>query len=202
MKKSKLRNIKIRQVTVDQLNDRLLLTNLYLTQGLTLIIGLMWVLLQKRNVFHLLVIPSNYHFIYWGLSLAVIMLIVDFFISRVVPEDIMNDGGINEMLFRHRPVWHILIIALVVAICEELLFRGAVQYAIGPYWTSIVFALIHVRYLKHWIPTGWVFLSSYGLGYIYIQSGTLWAPIVCHFLIDLISGLIIRFRREHESVSK
>lgn len=107
----------------------------------------------------------------------------------------MDDGGINEMLFRNRPVWHIAIICVIVSVCEELLFRGAIQHGLGPYWTSIIFALIHVRYLRHWIPTGWVFLSSYALGYIYIQAGTLWAPIVCHFLIDFISGLVIKFRR-------
>ncbi|MNP75377.1 CAAX amino terminal protease self- immunity [compost metagenome] len=84
----------------------------------------------------------------------------------------------------------------MVAVCEELLFRGAIQHTFGPYWTSILFAVIHVRYLRHWIPTAWVFLSSYGLGYIYIHTGTLWAPILCHFLIDLFSGLVIRYRRE------
>lgn len=120
---------------------------------------------------------------------------VDFLLSRFVKEESLDDGGINEMLFRNRPVWHIAIICVIVSICEELLFRGAIQYGLGPYWTSIIFALIHVRYLRHWIPTGWVFLSSYALGYIYIQAGTLWAPIVCHFLIDFISGLVIKFRR-------
>jgi membrane protease YdiL (CAAX protease family) len=105
-------------------------------------------------------------------------------------------GGVNDRIFRSRAVWHIAVISLVVAICEELLFRGAIQHAIGPYWTSIVFAAIHVRYLRHWIPTGLVFSISYGLGFIYEESGTLWAPIIAHFAIDFIMGLIIRFRRE------
>ncbi|MNW57385.1 CAAX amino terminal protease self- immunity [compost metagenome] len=108
----------------------------------------------------------------------------------------MDDGGINSLLFRNRPIWHIAVISAIVAICEELLFRGAIQNGIGPYWTSILFAAIHVRYLRHWIPTAWVFASSYGLGFIYLQTGTLWAPILCHFLIDLVSGLVIKFRRE------
>ena len=57
------------------------------------------------------------------------MLAVDFVLSRFVSEDSMDDGGINEMLFRKRPVWHIFVIALIVSICEELLFRGAIQHA-------------------------------------------------------------------------
>lgn len=195
MKKIKF-NFKIKQVTADQLTDRLLLLNLYLTQGLTLIIGLIWVFLQKRNPFELFSLPNSVNFMTWGIGLAVIMLIVDFVLSRVVKEEELDDGGINRMLFRNRPLWHIILISAIVAICEELLFRGAIQYAIGPYWTSIIFALIHIRYLKHWLPTGWVFLSSYGLGLIYIYSGTIWAPILCHFLIDCISGMVIRYRSE------
>lgn len=188
--------LNFRQPEIHELNERMLLINLYLTQFLTLVIGTVWVLLQGRNLLVLFDLPDDLRFLWWGLGFAAVMLVVDLLISNVVPEDAMDDGGINRMLFRNRPVWHIVCIAAIVSICEELLFRGAIQHAFGPYWTSIIFALIHIRYLRHWIPTGWVFLSSYGLGYIYIQADTLWAPILCHFVIDLISGLVLRFRRE------
>ncbi|WP_433946406.1 lysostaphin resistance A-like protein [Paenibacillus sp. SN-8-1] len=196
MKKFKFGNVKIEPIEPGQLNERLLLINLYITQGLALLIGLVILFFQKQSVVSLLKFPNDPGFFYWGAGLAGVMFLIDLVLSKVIPEESMDDGGINEMLFRTRPVWHIIVIAAFVAICEELLFRGAIQHAFGPYWTSIIFAIIHIRYLKHWIPTGWVFLSSYGLGYIYIHSGTLWAPILCHFIIDLVSGLIIRFRRD------
>ncbi|WP_017814374.1 CPBP family intramembrane glutamic endopeptidase [Paenibacillus shenyangensis] len=196
MKKGKFRSFKLKRVQPEQLTDKLLLANLYLTQGLTLLVGMIWIWLQGRNPFALLELPASLHFVWWGLGLAGAMLLADLFISRIVPESSMDDGGINEMIFKNRPIWHIIIITLIVGICEEILFRGAIQHAFGPYWTSIIFAAIHFRYLRHWIPTGWVFVSSYALGYIYIESGTLWAPILCHFMIDLISGLIISLRRE------
>lgn len=196
MKKMNFKRFKFRKVTVDDLNDRLLLINLYITQGLTLIIGILWILFQRRNPISLLAMPNGYEFVYWGLGLSVLVLAFDILLSKWVPNDAMDDGGINDMLFRARPVWHIVLIAAIVAICEELLFRGAIQYAFGPYWTSIIFAVIHVRYLRHWIPTGMVFAISYGLGSLYILTGTLWAPIITHFVVDLVMGLIIRFRRE------
>lgn len=194
-----MKKIKIKKIEPHQLTDRLLLINLYLTQGITLVVALVWIWLQQRNPLQLLAWPQDAGFALWGIGLALAMLLIDLLLSRIVPESSLDDGGINEMLFRGRSVWHIVLIAFIVSVCEELLFRGAIQHAFGPYWTSILFALIHVRYLRHWIPTGWVFLSSYGLGYVYIQSGTLWAPILCHFLIDLISGMIIRFRRKEEN---
>jgi len=196
MKKFDFRKIKFRQVSVDELDDRMLLINLYATQGITFIIGLVWLFFQGRNPIRVLQLPSGGQFALWGVGLALCVLAVDFLISRWVPEEAADDGGVNERIFRGRPVWHIAVICIVVSLCEELLFRGAIQHAIGPYWTSIVFAAIHVRYLRHWIPTGLVFSISYGLGWIELQTGSLWAPIVAHFLIDFIMGLIIRFRRE------
>jgi hypothetical protein len=196
MKKFDIRNIKVRKVNVDEIDDRMLLINLYATQALTFIIGIIWLLFQHQNFIELLGIPTMPDALWWGLGLAAAVVAVDLLISRWVPEDAADDGGVNERIFKHRAIWHIAVISLVVAICEELLFRGAIQHAIGPYWTSIVFAAIHVRYLRHWIPTGLVFSISYGLGWIYEQSGTIWAPIIAHFAIDFVMGLIIRFRRE------
>lgn len=199
MKKFDIRNIRVRKVNVDEIDDRMLLINLYATQALTLIIGIIWIFFQRQNLLDLLSIPNELKFLWWGAGLAAAVIAVDLLISRWVPEEAADDGGVNDRIFRGRAVWHIVVISFVVAVCEELLFRGAIQHAIGPYWTSIIFATIHVRYLKHWIPTGLVFSISYGLGWIYEQSGTLWAPILAHFLIDLVMGLIIRFRREsHE----
>lgn len=196
MKKFKFGNIKIQKVDPAQIDDRLLLINLYFTQGLALFIGLIILFFQKRNPLAILNFPNDPNFLYWGAGLAAAMFLIDLALSKFIMEESMDDGGINNKLFRTRPVWHIAVIALVVSVCEELLFRGAIQHGIGPYWTSVLFAAIHIRYLRHWLPTGWVFASSYGLGYIYVQTGTLWAPIVCHFLIDLISGLVIKYRRE------
>ncbi|MFC5467807.1 type II CAAX prenyl endopeptidase Rce1 family protein [Cohnella suwonensis] len=198
MRKFDIRNIKIRKVNAEDLDDRMLLANLYLTQGLTLIIGIAWLLFQGRNPIVLFELPGGWNFALWGAGLAILVLVFDLAISRFVPEEAADDGGINEKLFKNRPIWHIAVISLIVAICEEALFRGAIQHAFGAYWTSILFAAIHVRYLRHWVPTGLVFGISYGLGWIMIESSTIWAPILAHFLVDLTMGCIIRFRREQE----
>jgi len=176
----------------------MLLINLYLTQALTFIIGIAWIFFQGRNPLRVLELPPDWHFAFWGAGLAAAVLAVDLAISRWMPDEASDDGGVNERIFRTRSVWHIVLISMIVAVCEELLFRGAVQQSFGPYWTSILFASIHVRYLRHWIPTGLVFSISYGLGWTLIWSGTIWAPIAAHFLVDMTMGLIIRFRSEPE----
>lgn len=197
MRKWNWKNVTIRKVDIAQLDDRLLLVNLYVTQALTFIIGCIVLFFQhNHDIFHRLRIDDPASVLLWGAGFAVAVLAVDLSISRWVPEEVSDDGGVNEKLFRTRPVWHIAVISLIVAICEELLFRGAIQHAFGPYWTSILFAAIHIRYLRHWLMTGLVFGISYGLGWIYIETGSLWTPIVAHFMIDLVMGCIIRFRRD------
>lgn len=196
MKKFDWRNIRLRKVSIEELNERILLINLYATQAITLLVGLITVYLQKNNNLHLFDLSAGWNIVMWGGLFAVLVLLTDVFAGRWVPEEVTDDGGINRMLFENRPVWHIVLISLIVAVCEEILFRGAIQHAIGAYWTSIVFAAVHVRYLKHWIMTGLVFSISYGLGWIYIQTGTLLTPILAHFIIDFVMGSIIRFRRE------
>lgn len=198
MKKWDIRKIKIRPVRMEELNDRLLLINLYVTQLVTLIVGLIILLFQKNALLDRfsLQLPEM---LIWGIGLAAAVLVCDFVVGQFVPDDVSDDGGINEMMFAGRPLWHIALLCLVVAFCEEILFRGAIQHALGPYWTSILFAAIHVRYLQSWLMTGLVFSISYAMGFAYIATGTLWTPIIAHFLIDFVMGCIIRFNKKSDA---
>ncbi|WP_284640296.1 CPBP family intramembrane glutamic endopeptidase [Paenibacillus silviterrae] len=196
MKKFNFDRFRLRKVRLDELNDRVLLLNLYLTQAAVLILGLLILWFQKPSLQMMFSLMNPGRIALWGILFALGVILVDLLVSRWVPPEVTDDGGINEMLFKERPLWHIILISFVVSVCEELLFRGAIQAAWGPYWTSILFAAIHVRYLQHWLMTGMVFGISYGLGWIYIQTGSLWTPIVAHFVIDLVMGCILRYRRE------
>ncbi|MCI3920255.1 CPBP family intramembrane metalloprotease [Paenibacillus sp. TRM 82003] len=204
MRFKKWKKVRFQKVDVSKLDDRTLLLNVYLTQALTLLLALALLWIQGRGVADVLALPKGYEPWLWGALFSLAVLAFDGLISRWVPEEVTDDGGINDMLFRARPLWHIALLSFVVAVCEELLFRGAVQHWIGPYWTSILFAVVHVRYLQHWLMTGLVFSISYGLGWIAIQTGTLWTPIAAHFIIDFVMGAMIRYRgkesREEENV--
>lgn len=177
---------------LDQIPDKVFLLNLYLTQALALIIAIVMLFLQDRRLFDLFTVGSWGTAVAWGVLFASAVILLDLGVSYLVPDIMMDDGGTNEKLFKNRNVVHIVFIAAVVAVVEELLFRGAIQPMIGPYWTSIVFTLIHIRYLQHWLLTGTVFVVSYGLGWLVIQTDMLMTAIIAHFLIDLIMGLMIR----------
>ncbi len=196
MKKFDFKRIKLRKINPDEIDERFLLINLYVTQLVVFLAAVVLMLFQKPDLRAMFSPGPGYTALLWGAGFAVAVLLVDLLVSRWVPPEVTDDGGINEMLFKNRPLWHIALISLIVAFCEELLFRGTIQAWWGPYWTSILFAAIHIRYLQHWLMTGLVFSISYGLGWIYIRTGSLLTPIIAHFLIDFVMGCILRYRRE------
>ncbi len=82
---------------------------------------------------------------------------------------------------------NLLVIALVPAVCEELIFRGGLQRTFmrwikNPHvaiWTSaIIFSTIHFQFFG-FFPR--LFLGA-AFGYIYFWTGNLWYTIFAHFL--------------------
>lgn len=82
---------------------------------------------------------------------------------------------------------NLFVIAIVPAICEEFLFRGALQRILNrmfknPHvaiWvTAIVFSSIHFQFFG-FFPR---LLLGAMFGYIYFWTGSLWYPVLAHFL--------------------
>ncbi|MDC0249633.1 CPBP family intramembrane metalloprotease [Flavobacteriales bacterium] len=81
----------------------------------------------------------------------------------------------------------ILVIAVVPAIGEELLFRGYLQQKIGNWLsnqkiailiTAFIFSIIHFHF-QGIIPR---FVLGVLLGYLFYWSNSLWLPILAHFV--------------------
>ena len=87
------------------------------------------------------------------------------------------------------PAWyHIVFYSFCAAVGEEILFRGAIQYHIGIWPTSIVFIFLH-GYLN---PFNWpvmlygffMIIISSGLGYLFEIYG-IYAAMIAHFIFDV-----------------
>lgn len=84
---------------------------------------------------------------------------------------------------------------MLVAIAEELLFRGVIQTTFGYLISSTLFALIHFRYLKKPVLLISVLFVSFYIGYIFILTENLLVTITAHFVVDFTLGLVIRFQK-------
>lgn len=82
---------------------------------------------------------------------------------------------------------NILIIAIIPALGEELLFRGVIQKELSKWsgkvhlsiWiTAFLFSAMHLQFLG-FVPR---FLIGGLLGYLFFWSGSIWLPILAHFV--------------------
>ena len=130
------------------------------------------------------------------------VIFLNLLLSNLLPKEYMDDGGINEKLFQKRSVAHIFVIAAVVSFAEELLFRVVLQAQLGLWLTSILFAVIHIRYLQKWVLFTSVLAVGTLIGWLYDFTGSVIGPMLCHFTIDFVLGCYLRFtyitRREEK----
>ncbi|MFI8493807.1 lysostaphin resistance A-like protein [Peribacillus butanolivorans] len=179
---------------IKQLTDKQLLYNLFLTQIilLTLAFFLGIILFSDRSTFFDLFIFNDLNILLFGIPAGIIVVLFDLFMMRVTPSSYQDDGGINERIFSSLSYPMIFVVALVVAISEELLFRGVLQTHLGLLWTSIIFAAVHYRYIFNWFLFLNVLVLSFFIGFLFEWTNNLLVTITAHFLIDFILGVLIR----------
>ncbi|KON69917.1 hypothetical protein AKG34_14970 [Peribacillus butanolivorans] len=182
---------------IKQLTDKQLLYNLFLTQIilLTLAFFLGIILFNERSTFFELFIFNDLNILLFGIPAGIIVVLFDLFMMRVTPSSYQDDGGINERIFSSLSYSMIFVVALVVAISEELLFRGVLQTHLGLLWTSIIFAAVHYRYLFNWFLFLNVLVLSFFIGFLFELTNNLLVTITAHFLIDFILGVLIRRKK-------
>jgi membrane protease YdiL (CAAX protease family) len=99
----------------------------------------------------------------------------------------------------HELVFNVFLVAILPAIGEELLFRGALQkiftrilknYHMAIWLTAFLFSLMHMQFfglLPRWI-LGVVF------GYLVVYGGNLWLAIAAHFTNNLLAFIIFQYQ--------
>ena len=179
---------------IKHLDDKEVLLHLYLSQFILLVIALLlgfFFFSDLQTLLAMWQLDIGEIMLYGGGS-AFVVIIIDSILMKVLPKEMYDDGGINEKVFRTRPIWHIFMITLIVAFTEELLFRGVIQTHLGYVPASLMFAFLHFRYLYKWLLFTIVVSLSFLLGWIYLETGNLLTTITSHFLIDFVFALMIR----------
>src|SRR5262249_46658650 len=82
----------------------------------------------------------------------------------------------------------IFILAAASAVGEEMLFRGALVPVLGIFWSSLLFAAMHMRAQWRFLPwTIMSFIMGVAMGVLYEKLGNLGAPIAAHFVINFLN---------------
>ncbi|WP_080874344.1 CPBP family intramembrane glutamic endopeptidase [Oceanobacillus timonensis] len=182
---------------IKQLSNKELRIQLFFSQGLLLLAAFVLSFFLFDSFF------DWFHLFRWdiqdmmtfGLLSAILVVLIELAAMYILPEEWQDDGGINELIFQHQPISFIFIFTLTVAICEEFLFRGVIQTTFGYVFASILFAVVHIRYLKKPLLFIAVLLLSFYIGWVYEHTANLIVPIIMHFFIDFLLGLVIRLKK-------
>lgn len=183
---------------IKEIPDKELVKSLYTTQVLLLTVSFIlgiFLFDSFQGFFHLFhFVDPNILLVGAGMGLAVVM--IDVILMKLLPAKWYDDGGLNERIFQKKSFVEIATIAAVVAVGEEILFRGVLQTHFGLVAASLIFALVHYRYLFHLFLFINVTGLSFLIGFIYLQTENLVVTIVMHFIIDFLLGCMIKIKFE------
>lgn len=185
---------------IKELSDRELLFHLYLTQVILLVISviLSMILFDSFRDFLDLFNWNDKNIVIIGGAAGLAVVILDLILMKWLPPSYYDDGGLNERIFKGRSVFHIAIIAAIVAIFEEILFRGVIQTHVGLIASSIIFAVVHYRYLFNLFLFINVIVLSFFIGFIFLITENIIVTIFMHFIIDFLLGIIIKYRKNRQ----
>ena len=70
---------------------------------------------------------------------------------------------------------------------EEFAFRGVALALVGPFWSSIVFGLLHLGWKRSmWLWPIYAALIGWALAYVTEQTGSIWAAVIFHAVYNAI----------------
>ncbi|WP_207429563.1 CPBP family intramembrane glutamic endopeptidase [Pedobacter sp. SYSU D00535] len=132
-------------------------------------------------------------FIEWTIYLNQMMKLPSFLKGIEVwmkAQELKLEGLTKQLLLMKTPtdlLGNLLVIAIIPAIGEELLFRGCLQkilikwtahYHVGIWVAAVIFSAIHVQFYG-FLPR--MVLGAL-FGYLFFWSKNIWVPIVAHFI--------------------
>lgn len=100
---------------------------------------------------------------------------------------------------------NVVMIGLLPAIGEELLFRSALigilrKFFKQVHWpvilSSLIFSAFHLQFFG-FLPR---FVLGLGLGYLFVWSGSVWVPVLAHF-VNNITVVLISYLYQHNLIS-
>lgn len=140
----------------------------------------------------------------FGIAAFLCAMIIGVLLVPFFPESADGLTQLDDMLTSQPAVVLILVVALMPAIGEELLFRGFVMGTlknkctgvIAVLVTTLLFAAYHMSLIKMFT----IGIIGFGLTYAAYKSGSIVTSMCMHFLNNLLSVLITKYPKQMQHV--
>ena len=127
------------------------------------------------------------HHIVVGIAGGLFLILASRGLEKIVPSVATLTQGFGQMLGQFTPR-HACLAAVASSLGEEIFFRGFLQSWWGVLASSVVFALLHIGPDRRFIS--WPFLAfgaSLLLGSLMVYTGTIWASVIAHGLVNFVN---------------
>ncbi len=141
---------------------------------------------------------KSYKTYLYGFGAGFSLVLFNILLNYMIPERLLDDGGFNKRFFTSLSVPEMTILCILIALSEELFFRGFIQAKFGLIIASVVFALVHFRYVKKPILLTIVLIESFFLGYLYLETNNIAIVFIAHFILDYVLGMYMKLSLESE----
>lgn len=184
----------IRKKSIEDMSPKEIRLNLYITQAIVICVGILlaYTFFPSMDIFLNLWSWDFLSIFFIGGGVACSIVLLDYIAMNLFPESWFDDGGINDRMFQGMSVFQVLAVTLLIGTAEEFLFRGVIQTYFGLIFASVIFAVLHIRYITKPFLFCFVLLISIVFGYVFQYTGNLLITIFAHFLVDFIMGLQLR----------
>lgn len=175
------------------MTKKMLLINIIISQAIILIIAfiLKELTVNDCNFVDIFKITFGMKALSTLLAGITILLTLQFLFLKYVSKERLFDE-INMILLGKFSLLELSVIFLTGAFVEEFLFRGILQSLFGIWVSSFLFTLIHFRYLRKIFILIEVCLMGIILGISYEVTSSLWVPILCHWVVNLSTAILIK----------
>ena len=178
---------------MNEISKKVLLLNIIISQVIIIGIGLILI----YTIYQEFTFSSLLRFEIDKITIAVIimgsglLILLQLLFHKFVSKEKLYDE-VNKILIEKFSLKQLFFIFLCGSIVEEFLFRGILQPELGIWVTSILFTLTHYRYYKKFYILIEVFLMGIILGLTYAVTSLLWVPIICHFVVNYFTVVLIK----------
>lgn len=158
------------------------------TYGIMIAIGLFICGIMHKNLHTIFAVPTEAErWQYFGLlsllGSGIILCTQEIFLQAF--PSYQNLRQHMAKLLGPMSVLQALYLALIAALAEEILFRGALQPYLGVMVTSVLLAILHINLENLFSPLMLLaFLSSFVLGSVFEHTRSIYPTLVIHLIIN------------------
>lgn len=174
-----------------------------LIESAVLLISAIWCLLSQRDLLPLFVVKQPWHLglaVAAGLMTSTSSLFISYLGKKMADKITWLHNycqlveNVMAPVFAKATLSDIFLISLSSGFCEEVFYRGILQFQFGIIAASLIFGFCHYAGPRYFFYVIWAGIVGAFFGGLIIITDCIWVPIIAHMVSNFLSLCILRYK--------